>query len=317
MAQTLTLRGLLEGHNQWVTAISIPPENKLNTVVSSSRDKTIIVWEITGSNTNFGFAKRSLVGHSHFVQDVIMSSDGKFCLSGSWDSTLRLWEVNSGRTIRHFLGHNKDVLSVAFSPDERKIVSSSRDKTIRLWNTQGECKFVIDAGEHDSKWISCVRFSTANIPIIIFCGWDNLVKVWDLAECKLRCNLLGHTGYLNTVVISPDASLCASGGKDGLVMLWDLQEAKKLYQLEAGDIINSLCFSPNRYWLCAATHTSIKIWDLENKNIIDDITITDYENRSRKAMRHFCTCLHWSSDGSTLFAGYTDGKIRVYSIGDS
>jgi len=129
--------------------------------------------------------------------------------------------------------------------------------------------------------------------------------------------LFGHTGYLNTVVVSPDASLCASGGKDGYVMLWDLQEAKKLYQLEAGDVINSLCFSPNRYWLCAATHTSIKIWDLESKNIIDDIIITDYENRSRKAMRHFCTCLHWSSDGSTLFAGYTDGKIRVYTICDS
>jgi len=245
-----------------------------------------------------------------------MSSDGRFCLSGSWDCTLRLWEINTGRTARRFLGHNKDVLSVAFSPDDRKMISCSRDKSIRLWNTQGECKYVIDGGEYNSEWVSCVRFSPANDPIIIYCGWDNLVKVWNLAECKLKRCLSGHTGYLNNVVVSPDASLCASGGKDGLVMLWDLQEGKKLYELNAGDTINTLCFSPNRYWLCACTHSSIKIWDLESKNVVDDITITDYENCSRKAIRHFCTSLHWSAEGSLLFAGYTDGKIRVYSVGE-
>ena len=43
-------------------------------------------------------------------------------------------------------------------------------------------------------------------------------------------------------------------------MLWDLHEGKPLYTLDSGDNINALCFSPNRYWLCAATGPSIKIW---------------------------------------------------------
>ncbi len=43
-------------------------------------------------------------------------------------------------------------------------------------------------------------------------------------------------------------------------MLWDLNEGKHLYTLDSGDTINALCFSPNRYWLCAATGPSIKIW---------------------------------------------------------
>lgn len=38
-------------------------------------------------------------------------------------------------------------------------------------------------------------------------------KVWNLANCKLKTNHIGHTGYLNTVTVSPDGSLCASGGK--------------------------------------------------------------------------------------------------------
>ena len=134
------------------------------------------------------------------------------------------------------------------------------------------------------------------------------------SECgKLKTNHIGHTGYLNTVTVSPDGSLCASGGKvtchtmgtaltiwclsmmytfcsnlylcddkeavsdsdllkssscgqcncghwlghivlqDGQAMLWDLNEGKHLYTLDSGDVINALCFSPNRYWLWTAT----------------------------------------------------------------
>lgn len=47
-------------------------------------DKTILVWELERSESNYGAPKRSLTGHSHFVQDVVISSDGQFCLSGSW-----------------------------------------------------------------------------------------------------------------------------------------------------------------------------------------------------------------------------------------
>lgn len=39
------------------------------------------------------------------------------------------------------------------------------------------------------------------------------MKVWNLANCKLKTNHIGHTGYINTVTVSPDGSLCASGGK--------------------------------------------------------------------------------------------------------
>lgn len=319
MSESLTLRGTLTGHNDWVTSIATTGEDP-NLVLSSSRDKSVIAWQLTHSSDGpYGEAKRRLKGHSHFVSDVVISSDGQFALSGSWDGTLRLWEISSGVTTRRFVGHEKDVLSVAFSVDNRQIVSASRDKSIKLWNTLGECKYTIASGESEghTEWVSCVRFSPSqSVPLIVSAGWDRLVKVWTLTSCKLRNDLVGHTGYLNTVCVSPDGSLCASGGKDGTAMLWDLNEGKRLYSLDAGEIINALVFSPNRYWLCAATDECIKIWDLESKIVVTTLVPGDEYDEMAAATANIpkCTCLAWSADGATLFAGYTDSLIRVYSV---
>jgi len=159
-------------------------------------------------------------------------------------------------------------MSVAFSADNRQIVSGSRDKTIKLWNTLAQCKYTIQDEGH-SDWVSCVRFSPNNSnPIIVSCGWDkyvkvkfgnrlftfskfqlilfNINKVWNLANCKLKTNHIGHSGYVNNVTMSPDGSLCASGGKDARAMLWDLNDGKHLYTLDHNEVINALTFSPNR-----------------------------------------------------------------------
>lgn len=307
----MTLRGTLAGHRGWVTQIATNAQNP-DTILSCSRDKTLLVWKLTRDDMSFGYPEKSLHGHNHFVSDVVVSSDGQFALSGSWDKTLRLWDLNTGQTTRTFKGHTKDVLSVAFSSDNRQIVSASRDNTIRLWNTLGQCKYTI-TDECHTEWVSCVRFSPNTMnPIIVSAGWDKVVKVWNLANCKLRTNHIGHGGTLNCVTVSPDGSLCASGGKDGQAMLWDLNEGKHLYTLDGQDVINTLTFSPNRYWLCAATGPSIRIWDLEGKIVVDELkpeVIT-----TTKARPPDCISLAWSADGQTLFAGYTDNLIRVWQV---
>ncbi|EEB98832.1 hypothetical protein MPER_01596, partial [Moniliophthora perniciosa FA553] len=134
--------------------------------------------------------------------------------------------------------------------------------------------------------------------------------VWELSKFKLKTNHYGHTGYINTVSVSPDGSLAASGGKDGITMLWDLNEGKHLYSLEAGDVVNALVFSPNRYWLCAATASCVKIFDLESKSIVDELkpAFTD------EARQPECVSIAWSADGQTLCAGFTDNALRVWTV---
>lgn len=311
MTEQFMLRGLLKGHDGWVTSIATS-ENP-DVVLSASRDKTVIAWQLT-RDENVGFPRRSLHGHSHFVQDVVISSDGQFALSGSWDHTLRLWDLNTGKTTKRFVGHTKDVLSVSFSADNRQIVSGSRDRTIKLWNTLGECKYTIDA---HTEWVSSVRFSpnTTN-PLIVSGGWDKTVNLWSLQNnCKNHKKLTSHTGYVNSVAVSPDGSLCASGGKDGQAIMWDLTEGRDLGHLDAGDVINSLVFSPNKYWLVVATQKNVKVYDLETKNplaVLDSSSAPNFFPQSGKTVEPVPISLAWSFDGNTLFVGYTDNIIRVW-----
>ena len=114
---------------------------------------------------------------AHTLTVQVISSDGAYALSASWDKTLRLWELSTGITTRRFVGHTNDVLSVSFSADNRQIVSGSRDRSIKLWNTLGDCKFTITEKGH-TEWVSCVRFSpNPSNPVIVSAGWDKLVKV--------------------------------------------------------------------------------------------------------------------------------------------
>jgi len=308
-----TLKGCLKGHRDWVTSIATTYEQS-NLLVTGSRDKTAIVWTLTdeAEDGEVGYARKCLKGHNQAVTSCELSSDGQFALTGSMDATMRLWDLNLGNSVRLFRGHEKDVNSVAFSADNRQIVSGSRDKTIKLWNTLAECKYTI-VDENHTDWVSCVRFSpSAKNPLIVSCGWDKLIKVWNLNNCKLKTNLAGHTGVLYTITISPDGSLCGSGGKDGTAMLWDVNDGKHLYSLDAQSTINAMCFSPKNYWLCAATDDAIKIWDLENKNILAERLRDDASKKTGGIP--WCVSLTWSADGNTLFAGSTDGDVYVYTI---
>lgn len=173
----LVLKSTLIGHSDWVTQIATNQKFP-NTILSSSRDKTLIVWKLNPEESSYGYPLKRLTGHGHFITDVVLSLDGHYALSSSWDKTLRLWDLNVSKSTRRFEGHQNDVLSVAFSPDNRQIVSGSRDKSIKLWNTLGQCKYSIQEANGHSDWVSCVRFSPSNSnPIIVSASWDRMVKV--------------------------------------------------------------------------------------------------------------------------------------------
>ena len=125
----LEYRGFLKGHNGWITCMKVGQEEvEKDTykefLISGSRDRTLMVWDLNekadaDEEKELGKPRKVMKGHSHFVSDIDLSSDSRFCLSSSWDGSIRLWNLKTHTTRKTLLGHTKDVLSVAFSPDNR------------------------------------------------------------------------------------------------------------------------------------------------------------------------------------------------------
>jgi tetratricopeptide (TPR) repeat protein len=80
----------------------------------------------------------TLRGHTGWVSSVAFSPDGRRIVTGSWDSTAKVWDAQSGRETLTLKGHTNYVSSVAFSPDGRRIVTGSGDSTAKVWDTASE-----------------------------------------------------------------------------------------------------------------------------------------------------------------------------------
>ena len=71
-------------------------------------------------------------GYASSVNSVAFSPDGTQLASGSWDRSIRLWDVSTGQEVLRFEGHSDWIFSVVFSPDGTRLVSRSDDGTIHL-----------------------------------------------------------------------------------------------------------------------------------------------------------------------------------------
>ena len=140
----LEYRGFLKGHNGWVTCMKVGEEEVAKDtykefLISGSRDRSLMIWDLfqkqdTDEEKEMGKARKILKGHSYLVSDLSHFQDSRFCLSSSWDGSIRLWNLKTATTRKTLMGHAKDVLTVAFSPDNRQIAlaqstSNSRSET--------------------------------------------------------------------------------------------------------------------------------------------------------------------------------------------
>ncbi|KRW99612.1 WD40-repeat-containing domain [Pseudocohnilembus persalinus] len=329
--------GSLEGHSGWVTCIasgfSKNDNEDSNVLVSGSRDKSLIIWkfhEQTTEDGQYGYALRSLTGHSHFVSDLALSQENSYAVSSSWDKTLRLWDLRAGKTSRKFQGgHSKEVFSVAFSPDNRQIISAGADRKIVLWNTLAQLKYESQEMNH-SDWVSCVRYAPGNKstkgdsnPYFATVGWDGRLKIWN-TNIQVKYTFKAHESNANGVSISPNGRYIATGGKDRKLLIWDIKDLRTASrEFDAGSTIFQIAFNPKLQWVAAGTEQGVKIWDLMSANTkpiatlqAEQVVTETKEGTLKRQKLPMCVSLTWNALGRKIFAGFTDALIRVWQVNE-
>ena len=116
-----------------------------------------------------------LEGHTSWVSSVVVTSDNKYIVSGSWDKTIRIWNLLEKRQETVLQGHTDSVWTVAVTSDNKYIVSGSRDKTIRIWNLLEKKQETVSQGH-----TSCVNSVavTSDNKYIISGSKDKTIRIW-------------------------------------------------------------------------------------------------------------------------------------------
>jgi WD40 repeat protein len=110
-------------------------------------------------------------------QSVAFSPDGAHIISGSLDSTIRVWDAQAGEQLAVLEGHSGPVLAVAFSPDGAYIVSGSWDRTVSIWDARKGTQLAV-LKDH-SNWVLSLAFSCDGKYIISSDSWGREL-VWNV-----------------------------------------------------------------------------------------------------------------------------------------
>jgi WD40 repeat protein len=315
-----------EGHSRPVTSIAVAPDGK--TALSGSADGTLRLWDLASGREIKTFEwhseglREGLIYHSEAITSVAFAPDGKTALSVGGDSTLRLWDLASGREIRKFQGHLDTVNSVAFAPDGKTALSGSDDKTLRLWDLTSSSRlwdlFVgpeIKKIEAHSRAVTSVAFAPDGKTAL---SGGATLSLWDLASGREIRRFEGHSGPVNSVVFAPDGRTALSGACDeydskmtwrclkGSFRLWDLASGREIRRIEwHSDGLTSFAFAPDgKAALLGRGDNSLRLWDLAGGR-----EIKTFEGHSGPV-----NSVAFAPDGKTALSGSSDGTIRLWDL---
>lgn len=249
------------------------------------------------------YLQRTLSGHSNSVASVAYNPDGQILASGSYDNTIKLWNLTKNKEIRTFKGHSAWVAAVAITPNNKSLVSGSYDNTIKLWNLVNGEQIRTFKGHSDSIETLLV---TKDGKTIISGSFDSTIKMWNLENGEETRTLSGHSSKVSSIAISPDSKILVSGSDDRNIKIWDLTTGELIRTLEAHKgKVSSVAISPDGKTFASGSYDrTIKLWNLA----------TGEEIRSFEGHSNWVSCLAISSDGNILASGSGDRTIKLWSL---
>jgi WD40 repeat protein len=150
---------------------------------------------------------------------LAVATEENYLLSGSFDRTLKYWDISTGKLLQIYSGHQAPVTTLAISPNGNWFVSGSDDMTLRRWDiSTGQC-LQIYSGHSD--WVWTVAISQKS-DWFISGSTDRTLKRWDTLSGKCLQTYSGHIASISAVVISKDGHhIVSSAG--GEIKTWHIQ----------------------------------------------------------------------------------------------
>lgn len=210
-------------------------------------------------------------GHEKKISAIVFSPDGLRVISSAEDSTVRIWDLETGQMLGEPLrGHTEGVNCVAVSPDGSCIASGSKDRSIRLWDPENNSA-IGDPMRGHSSWVSSLSFSPDGLHIVSG-GHDWNIRLWDVkGRVPVGEPLRGHEGVVTSLAFFPDGSRVVSGSEDKTVQLWDMQTLQPIGEpLRDHDarVTSVLVSKDGSQILSASADVKIRFWDSKTGELL-------------------------------------------------
>jgi WD40 repeat protein len=268
--QTGEVSTTLQGYSNGVDKIALHPHRPL--LASGHEDQTIRLWSLSSllleeSPGAGGTSPRSIIpsqvlrGHNNRIKAIAFSPDGTALASGSFDRTIKLWDLQTLNCLRT-LNHNSWVWDVTFHPQGQLLASASYDQTVKLWDAQtGHCTHTLEGHQGSAL---CVDFSPQG-QLLVSGGYEQLIKLWDVASGDCLRTWKAHLNRVWQVAFSPNGQWIATAGEDHQIILWETETGDRLqtfsgHQQQVLDIQFS---NDGNFLISSSVDRTIKQWDVK------------------------------------------------------
>ncbi|KAM8977345.1 notchless protein homolog 1 [Pelodytes ibericus] len=164
----------------------------------------------------------SLEGHTEAVISVAFSPTGKYLASGSGDTTVRFWDLNTETPHFTAKGHTHWVLSIAWSPDGKKLASGCKNSQICIWDPNTGTQIGKTLTGH-SKWITWLSWEPLHLNpecrYLASASKDCSIRIWDTVLGHCQKILTSHTQSVTGVKWGGDG-LLYSCSQDRTIKAW-------------------------------------------------------------------------------------------------
>jgi WD40 repeat protein/serine/threonine protein kinase len=292
-------------------AATMTPEGTGVLTVGGS-EATIV--DLKSQKSTASFSPHGVVASANF------SSDGRFVVTGSWDSSARIWNATTGEVIRKLVdenGHKGSVLSASFSPDAESkfVLTAGDDGKVIIWDrATGKIVSAIDA--HKNSRVNHAAFSHDG-KTILTASSDKTAGLWDATTGKEIRKFVGHVWPVRSAAFSDKGEWIITASEDNTARVWDSSTGKTLFELKGhtGDV-NAVAFAPNSKHraVTASQDGTVKVWDLtestaddSDKKAEETKEILTLDGHSREV-----TSVVFSPNGRYILTGSQDGKAILW-----